>query len=48
MIVIFLLAYQLLQLIGDLTNESFNEKLISATLEKFGKLDVLVRPNYNT
>lgn len=32
----------MLQLIGDLTNESFNEKLISATVDKFGKLDVLV------
>ncbi|KAF8375904.1 hypothetical protein PRIPAC_82333, partial [Pristionchus pacificus] len=35
-------AEDILELIGDLTNESFNEKLISATVDKFGKLDVLV------
>ncbi|GMR43401.1 hypothetical protein PMAYCL1PPCAC_13596 [Pristionchus mayeri] len=34
--------YTCFQLIGDLTNESFNEQLISATVAKFGKLDVLV------
>ncbi|KAF8376343.1 hypothetical protein PRIPAC_82772 [Pristionchus pacificus] len=30
------------QIIGDITDESFNVKLISSTVEKFGKLDVLV------
>ncbi|GMT22812.1 hypothetical protein PFISCL1PPCAC_14110 [Pristionchus fissidentatus] len=30
------------QLIGDVTDESFTAKLVSATVEKFGKLDVLV------
>lgn len=30
------------QIIGDITDESFNAKLISSTIEKFGKLDVLV------
>ncbi|GMS93957.1 hypothetical protein PENTCL1PPCAC_16132, partial [Pristionchus entomophagus] len=32
----------ILELLGDITSESFNEQLISATVEKFGKLDVLV------
>ncbi|GMS91407.1 hypothetical protein PENTCL1PPCAC_13582, partial [Pristionchus entomophagus] len=30
------------EITGDLTNESFCGKLISATIDKFGKLDVLV------
>ncbi|GMS93522.1 hypothetical protein PENTCL1PPCAC_15697, partial [Pristionchus entomophagus] len=30
------------QLIGDVTNENFLEKLVSDTVAKFGKLDVLV------
>ncbi|GMS86470.1 hypothetical protein PENTCL1PPCAC_8645, partial [Pristionchus entomophagus] len=32
----------ILEITGDLTNESFCGKLISATIDKFGKLDVLV------
>ncbi|GMR49889.1 hypothetical protein PMAYCL1PPCAC_20084, partial [Pristionchus mayeri] len=32
----------LIELIGDITDDSFKERLISATVEKFGRLDVLV------
>ncbi|GMS90437.1 hypothetical protein PENTCL1PPCAC_12612, partial [Pristionchus entomophagus] len=32
----------ILELIGEITDESFNEKLISSTVQKWGKLDVLV------
>ncbi|KAF8360508.1 hypothetical protein PRIPAC_87431 [Pristionchus pacificus] len=32
----------ILELIGEITDASFNERLISATVEKFGRLDVLV------
>ncbi|GMR55579.1 hypothetical protein PMAYCL1PPCAC_25774, partial [Pristionchus mayeri] len=35
-------ADDILDLIGDIISETFNERLISATVEKFGKLDVLV------
>ncbi|GMS93958.1 hypothetical protein PENTCL1PPCAC_16133, partial [Pristionchus entomophagus] len=35
-------AEGIFELIGDITSESFNGQLISATVEKFGKLDVLV------
>lgn len=33
----------LVQIIGDVTDEAFNERLVSTTVTKFGKLDVLVR-----
>ncbi|GMS90447.1 hypothetical protein PENTCL1PPCAC_12622, partial [Pristionchus entomophagus] len=32
----------ILELIGEITDESFNEKLISSTVQKWGQLDVLV------
>ncbi|KAF8370359.1 hypothetical protein PRIPAC_76788 [Pristionchus pacificus] len=32
----------ILQLIGDITDESFLEQLVKKTVEKFGQLDVLV------
>ncbi|GMS94314.1 hypothetical protein PENTCL1PPCAC_16489, partial [Pristionchus entomophagus] len=32
----------ILELIGEITDESFNERLISSTVDKFSKLDVLV------
>ncbi|GMS94321.1 hypothetical protein PENTCL1PPCAC_16496, partial [Pristionchus entomophagus] len=35
-------ADDILELIGDVTDESFIERLVSATMAKFGRLDVLV------
>ncbi|KAF8373362.1 hypothetical protein PRIPAC_79791 [Pristionchus pacificus] len=35
-------AGDILELLGDVTDEAFIAKLISSTVEKFGKLDVLV------